>query len=377
MGWYLRTFDGNSSKMKYLITALLPLLLAGHAFAARAPIKTLASDPYTSAIVIDADTGTILVEENADTEVYPASVVKLMSMLIITERIESGQMTLTDQIPVTGEAARMGGAQVYLAEGESFTLEEMLYALAIKSANDVAVALAIHIGGSKDGFVKLMNERAAELGLTATTFASVHGLPPDEGQKPDRTTARDIATLSMEILKHPSLIKYTSAKEKWFRNDTFEMMTHNRLLHNVDGCDGLKTGYFKAAGFSIAATAKRQGRRVIAVVMGSTVRQTRDDKTADFINQGFTLLPKLPATPPPPAPTPAPATISPTAPTPVATPPASQPDAHPLLVDSEPEKTADEKEAKPDKKSFPWLTILLVPFAIIGVVSILRHFRII
>jgi D-alanyl-D-alanine carboxypeptidase (penicillin-binding protein 5/6) len=364
---------------RILIQLLITLAASGLSrptFAARAPIETVSADPYASALVMDAATGKVLFEENADVVLFPASMVKLMTMLLITERIESGQLKLTDHIRVTEEAERMGGAQVYLATGESFTLEEMLYALSIKSANDVAVALAIHLAGSKDGLVKMMNDRAAELGLASTKFASVHGLPPDVGQEPDRTTARDMAQLSLEILKHPMVLQYTSAKEKWFRNDTFEMLTHNRLLHNVDGCDGLKTGYFKAAGFSVAATAQRQGRRVIAVVMGSTVRQTRDDKAADLLNQGFALLPELPALPiaPPPPPAAPPQEVKATsasAPE-VTTLATEQSETHPLLADTE-----QNEEPQQEKKSFPWLIVVLVPMVLGGAIMLLRHKRII
>lgn len=299
--WHAKRNLLENLPMKPFLPILLVLSTAMNPLrAARAPIETVSADPYASALVIDTATGATLFEEHADAILYPASMVKLMVMLLVFEQVDAGRLNLTDMIPVTEEAAHMGGAQVYLANGESFSLDDMLYALCIKSANDAAVALAIHVAGSKDAFVQLMNARAVELGMNATRFATVHGLPPDPGQEPDRSSARDIARLSREILKYREVTRYTSAREKWFRNNTFQMLTHNRILHNVEGCDGLKTGYFRAAGFSVAATAQRSGRRVIAVVMGSTVRQTRDAKAAELIDLGFARLPEIPADPPPP-----------------------------------------------------------------------------
>jgi len=287
--------------MKRVVLIALLFAAATPAFAARAKIPTISNEPYTSAIVVDAATGKVLFEKNADAKIYPASVIKLMDFLLILEWIDAGKAKLTDWVRVTPEAARMGGSQVYLAEGETFSLDDMLYALSIKSANDVAVALAIHFAGTPDGFVKLMNKRAAELGMTSTKFTSVHGLPPDVGREPDVSTARDIATLSLEVLKHQDALRYTSEKLRYLREGEkkFEMRTHNRLLNDFPGCDGLKTGYFRAAGFSISATATRDGRRVVAVVMGSTYRPTRDTKAKELLSQGFLNLPELPPPPPP------------------------------------------------------------------------------
>jgi len=279
--------------MQYFPPVTVMLFLAGASFGARAPIDPISNDPYTGAIVVDVSTGMTLYEDGADKRVYPASVVKLMDLLLILERVERGELSLTSSVKVTADAARMGGSQVYLKEGESFSLDEMLFALTIKSANDVAVAIAVHASGSTDAFVELMNRRAAELGMEATQFASVHGLPPETGQKPDVTTARDIARLAMEVSKHPKAVEYTSTRERWFRNDTFQMLSHNPLLGSVAGCDGLKTGYYRAAGFSIAATAKRGGRRVIAVVMGCASRPVRDAKAEELIELGFLKPPEL------------------------------------------------------------------------------------
>jgi D-alanyl-D-alanine carboxypeptidase (penicillin-binding protein 5/6) len=157
----------------------------------------------------------------------------------------------------------------------------------VQSANDAAVALAIHISGTKDGFVALMNERAAEIGMSSTSINSVHGLPPGKEQKPDVTTARDLAILARQVLKKKDALRYTSTRERGFRNDTFIMRNHNPLLSTFDGCDGLKTGYYKKAGFSIAATAERNGVRLIAIVLGCPDKNTRNAKAAELLSRGF------------------------------------------------------------------------------------------
>lgn len=272
---------------RLLLVVVLVFLAAQPVLAARAKIDTRSADPYLSALVVDADTGTILVDENSDTLAYPASVLKLMVLYVILDRIEQGSMQLEEMVQVTTEASKMGGSQVYLDPKEQFSVEDLLYALIIQSANDAAVALAIHVSGSKDAFVALMNEKAKTLGMNSTTFYSVHGLPPSEGQKPDTTTARDLAILARELAKNPEVFKYTSTRERDFRGGEFIMRTHNKLLASVDGCDGFKTGYFKAAGFSIVATAKRNGVRIIAVVLGSADRKVRDAKTSELLAIGF------------------------------------------------------------------------------------------
>jgi len=253
----------------------------------RAAIKGITGNPYASAIVIDAETGEPLFARNATAPVYPASVLKLMDLYVILDQMQQGKIKPGDVVTASEEAYRMGGSQVYLDVGEQFTVEELLYALMIQSANDAAVALAEHVAGSKEGFVRLMNEKARELGMIGTTFHSVHGLPPAKEQEPDITTARDLALLSRALVKLPGALQYTSATERNFRGTNFVMQTHNGLLKKVPGCDGLKTGYYKLAGYSIAATAQRDGKRVIAVVMGSESKAARDGAAANLIEEGF------------------------------------------------------------------------------------------
>ena len=262
-------------------------LLAG----AQKPKASIARDPYIGAIVVDADTGKTVFEERPDVPGYPASTLKLMLLLLIQERIDAGKLSLSNMVSVSVSASKTGGSQVYLDPRESFSVEDLLYATIIQSANDASVALAEHVAGSKDAFVKLMNDRALELGMKNTRFTSVHGLPPSAGQKHDVSTARDMATLARELCKHPDIFKYTSAVYRQLRVGTakpFDMRTHNPFLkEGLAGCDGFKTGYTSAAGWSIVATAKRDGRRMIVVVLGSVARKARDAKARELLNAAF------------------------------------------------------------------------------------------
>jgi serine-type D-Ala-D-Ala carboxypeptidase (penicillin-binding protein 5/6) len=279
----------------FFITTLSFLLISQVLWAGRAPLKTVASEPYASAIVLDADSGKTLFSRNADASVYPASTLKLMVLLVILDRIEQGLLTLDEVVPVTVEAYKMGGSQVYLDPKEQFPVEELLYALMIQSANDAAVALASHVAGTKEEFVTLMNKKAAALGMKNTRFHSVHGLPPAKGQKVDVTTARDFGILCRHLSKNPEVFNYTGTRVRDFRGGEFIMRTHNHLLEKVDGCDGFKTGYFTKAGFSIAATAKKNGVRIIAIVMGSKDRKVRDAKAIELLAKGFAMVPAKPA----------------------------------------------------------------------------------
>jgi D-alanyl-D-alanine carboxypeptidase (penicillin-binding protein 5/6) len=245
--------------------------------------------------MLDAATGTILFEDRADYIGPPASVTKLMTFLLVHERIARGDLTLETPALVTAEASKTGGSQVYLAEKESFPVEEMLYALMIASANDAATALAIHLAGSRAAFVDLMNARARELGLTNTTFRSPHGLPPSSRRLEDSdvTSPRDLARLSAHLLKATDILKYTSVKQRTFRPGPkrIDMINHNHLIGKVAGVDGLKTGFTRGAGFCLAATAQRNGRRIIVVTMGSPDSKTRDIKIAELLERGFSALP--------------------------------------------------------------------------------------
>lgn len=256
-----------------------------------------ADNAYKGAIIIDAASGQVLFEDDADIVSPPASITKLMTFLIIHDRIANGQMTLNTPVPVTAASSKIGGTQVWLKEGEVFPVEQMLYALMIQSANDCAHALALAAAGSADAFVALMNERAHQLGMTHTTFRSPHGLPPSTRKiaDGDLTSPRDLAILSRYLIQNTNILDYTSVKERTFRTGQTEgeivMRNHNHLLGNVEGVDGLKTGYTRGAGFCLSATARRNGRRVIAVIMGSPSAKIRDLKMAELLKRAFASLP--------------------------------------------------------------------------------------
>jgi len=275
-----------------LISTLILLLLLCTVTTATA-LAIMSRSPYSGAIVIDAATGKVLFEDNADARGYPASITKLMVLLVILEAVEAHRLTLDEPVTVTAQVSKIGGSQVYLKDNEVFPVDELLYALIVQSANDAATALAIHYAGSKAAFVELMNRRAQEIGMRDTVFRSVHGLPPGKGQLPDISTPRDIAKLCRELLKKPRALKYTSTRQRPFRADAaepFMMRNHNRLLGRIEGCDGLKTGYFRAAGFSIAATASKRDQRAIAVVLGASNGRVRDAKAKEMLTRGLMEL---------------------------------------------------------------------------------------
>ncbi|MFO1446609.1 MAG: D-alanyl-D-alanine carboxypeptidase family protein [Opitutaceae bacterium] len=254
--------------------------------------------PYKSAIVLDAASGNILFEDKADTLGAPASVTKLMTFLVVHDQIAAGTLTLQTPVAITREDAAVGGSQVWLAEGETFSVEDLLFALMIQSANDAAHALARASHGSKEIFVAKMNDRARALGMKQTTFRTPHGLPPTSRKlmEGDVTTARDLALLSRELLLHTDVLHFTSVKERVFRPGQpapkeVVMRNHNHLLARVRGVDGLKTGFTATAGYCLAATAERDRRRVIVVVMGGPDAKTRDIKVAELIETGFSLAP--------------------------------------------------------------------------------------
>lgn len=332
---------------RILLCLLALILIVAPAVAARNPLQSISKTPYVSALVIDADTGTVLFEDNADARVYPASVLKLMDLYVILDRIEQGALKLDEMVAVSVEAYKTGGSQVYLDPKEQFTVEEMLYALMVQSANDAAVALATHITGSKEGFVALMNQKAQELGMKDSHFHSVHGLPPSEGQEPDVTTARDLAILCQALIKRPDTFKYTATKSRGFRNDTFMMYNHNKLLNQVPGCDGLKTGYFQAGGFSIAATAKRGGVRIITLVMGSADRKVRDAKAMELLGKGFAMVPPRPEAIIPGTP------AAPTAAAPTTIPATSQPGSGPTFATDPHPVPANQSATNADAETLP------------------------
>ncbi len=232
--------------------------------------------PYKAFIIMEARTGDVLEGENIHLPLPPASITKLMLTLLVMEKLKSGQIHLTDEIPVSDAAARMGGSQVYLKPGEVFTLQDMMKAVLVASANDAAYAVGEAIGGSRAGIVEMMNAKAHELHMNDTQFHSMHGLPPAAGQKPDLSSCYDLAVLCQRLLAYPQVLKWTSIQTASFRNGTFIMRNHNHLLNHLAGMDGFKTGYYYRAGFNIAATVEQKGVRLIGVIMGCPTAKTRN-----------------------------------------------------------------------------------------------------
>lgn len=287
-------------QQRCVIFLVIPILLLTIGFASvvfakqKAPAvakpKAKPEAGYRSAVLMDAETGQILFEKNLHEKVIPASLVKMMVILLTLEKIEAGQIHFSDTVTVSDWASKIGGQQVYLQRGETFPLEELLKAVAISSANDAATAVAEFLAGDTAAFVNVMNARAKELGLNDTKFANVHGLPPDKGQEENETSAYDIALLGRELLRrHPQVLKWSATLEAPFRNGTFTLTNTNReLLLRYSGADGLKTGYHpRGAAFTVCATAKRQDRRLIAVVMGAAAKGDRYRAVVDMFNMGF------------------------------------------------------------------------------------------
>jgi len=235
------------------------------------------AEKYKAYLVMEGNSGKVLEEENAHEKRAPASMVKLMVADIVMEKLTRGEIHLTDKITASKAASKIGGSQVYLKEGEEFTLEELMQAMMIHSANDAAYAIAEFISGNVDEFVALMNEKVKDLKMSDTEFHSVHGLPPAKDQKEDLTSCYDMAILARELVKYPKLMEWTSTKQGEFRGGKFVLTNTNKLLTKMPEVDGLKTGYYRSTGFNITATAKKGNLRLIVVVMGSSTGKLRDE----------------------------------------------------------------------------------------------------
>ena len=238
-----------------------------------------------SAILIEAATGTVLYHKNQTERRSPASVTKIMTLLLVCEALEKEQISLEDTVIISEYAASMGGSQVFLEEGESFNVEELVKCTVIASANDAAVALAELVAGNEGNFVAKMNERASKLGMQHTHFENVTGL--DDTTTDHLTSAEDIAIMSRELIKHDIILKYSSLWQDSIRNGEFQLTNTNRLVRFYDGCNGLKTGSTDKAGFCIGATAKRDGMQLIAVIMGAKTRDARNADARALLDYGF------------------------------------------------------------------------------------------
>ncbi|MFQ9448916.1 MAG: serine hydrolase [Christensenellales bacterium] len=269
-----------------LVTALL--LLPGIAQADELPMKAEAPITLTSpsAILCEASTGQVIFEKNADERRPVASVNKVMTILLTLEAVDEGRVSLEDQVTVSPRAASMGGSQAFLDAGERYKLRELLKTVIVASANDSAVALAEHLAGTEESFVRLMNTRAEELGLTNTHYANCTGLPAQEHY----TTARDVAKLSAQLDLHPIYYRYSTIwmDEIKHRGGRVTSLTNtNRLIRFYPGCDGYKTGSTNEARYCVSATAKKEGMRLIAVVLGTPAGQTRFDEARAMLEYGF------------------------------------------------------------------------------------------
>lgn len=238
-----------------------------------------------SVILIECETGKVLFENNCDEQLPPASVTKIMTMLLVMEAIDSGKISLTDKVTVSENAASMGGSQVYLEVGEEMTVDEMLKCVAVSSANDAAVALAEYTYGSEEAFVEKMNSRAKELGMNNTNFENTNGL--DDTATNHYTSARDIAIMSKELLKHEKIFDYTTIWMDTVRNGEFTLTNTNRLIRFYKGANGLKTGSTSKAKFCLSASAKRDGLQLVAVIMGAPTRDSRNSAATKLLDYGF------------------------------------------------------------------------------------------
>lgn len=240
--------------------------------------------PCRAAILIDQESGTVLYEKEADTQMPIASITKVMTLLLVMEGLETGRFTLEDTVPVTEHAYSMGGSQIWLEPGEQFTVDEMLRAVCVASANDAAVALAEMVGGSEPVFVEQMNQKAAQLGMTNTTFRNACGLD----QEGHLSTARDVAIMSREILnKHPQILNYTGIWTDSLRDGQTQLVNTNKLLRRYQGSTGLKTGTTGGAGVCLSASATRDGLSLIAVVLGASSSTERFDAATTLLDYGF------------------------------------------------------------------------------------------
>lgn len=239
-----------------------------------------------SAILMESTTGKVLYEKNADEALAPASMTKLASMLIIMETIDEGNLKFSDKVTISETAASMGGSQVFLEAGEVYTVHDLLKGVAIASGNDAVVALAEKIAGSESAFVEMMNKRAKELGAKNTNFVNAHGLDTDGHV----STARDMALIAQELLKHEKILEYTSIYEEYLeKNDGTKtwLVNTNKLVRFYDGVDGLKTGFTTTAGYCLTATAKKDNFRLISVIMGEDTAENRSSDTVKLLNYGF------------------------------------------------------------------------------------------
>ena len=243
--------------------------------------------PAPSAILIDGATGTVLYEKNAHERLAPASVTKVMTLLLVMEALDRGQISWEDRVTASAAAAAKGGSQIYLEQGEQLSMDEMIKSVVVSSANDCATALAEHVAGSEAAFVTRMNEKAAAMGLQDTHFVNCTGLDDEPNATEHLTSAYDLAMISRELLRHDRIRDYTTIWMDTVRDGKFGLSNTNKLVRFYDGTTGLKTGYTSGAGHCLAASAKRDGMELIAVVLHCSSSLDRFESAKTLLNHGF------------------------------------------------------------------------------------------
>jgi serine-type D-Ala-D-Ala carboxypeptidase (penicillin-binding protein 5/6) len=268
-----------------ILCTLILSLISPVAFAEEKP-KTELVNEVDSAILIERDTGTIMYEKNSQQKLPPASMTKIMTMLLIMEAIDEGRLTMDEKVRASEYAASMGGSQIFLEPGEEMTTRELLKGVAIGSGNDASVALAERIGGSEEAFVEMMNIKAKELGLKNTKFQNTTGLPADDHY----STANDMAMMAKELLKYEAITEFTGKYEDYLRENSdnkFWLVNTNKLVRFYPGVDGLKTGFTREAMYCLTATAEKNGMRVIAVVFGAPTSKARNAQVTKLLDFAF------------------------------------------------------------------------------------------
>jgi D-alanyl-D-alanine carboxypeptidase (penicillin-binding protein 5/6) len=274
-------------KTRSLGLALCLVLLVGGTAEAAKGRAAQSAPPTESFICIEATTGLVLEEQNADVVRPPASMIKMILMLLVAEGLEQGQWTLDYPITITPAIEAIGGSQAYLQAGETFVLGDLMAAVAVWSANDAAEAVAEALWGSVPDYLEAANRRVQELGMRDTVVRTANGLPPDRGQLPDQTTARDMAILAQQCIQHPTIMQWVGMKEFTLRPGHGGKGNTNRLLYQMPGCDGLKTGFTSAAGWCLTATAVRDNIRLISVIMGCQNKSSRFNYAQNVLERGF------------------------------------------------------------------------------------------
>ena len=273
--------------MKKIIISLILFLIPIYIYASETVSnETALATNAKSAVILEQSTGRILYDKNSHERIAPASMTKMMSLLLIMEKIDSGKIKMTDKVSISKNASSMGGSQILLEEGEEMSVEDLIKGIAIASGNDAVVAMAEFVAGTEEEFVKLMNKKARELGLNDTNFENCHGLDTENHY----SSAYDMALIAKELLNHEKITKYSSIYETYLREDSERkiwLVNTNKLVRFKKGVDGLKTGYTKDAGYCLTATMKKDGMRIISTVMGEDSIDNRNKEVSEMLDYAF------------------------------------------------------------------------------------------